>query len=73
MTNLYLPKEDGSTTEIDLIMLSETGILVFESKNYSGWIFGDEKRIKTGPRHFKTDRKIDSLIPYGKIKGISKL
>lgn len=43
LTNLYIPKEDGSTTEIDLIMLSETGIYVFESKNYSGWIFGDEK------------------------------
>lgn len=43
MTNLYLPKEDGSTTEIDLIMLFQTGIYVFESKNYSGWIFGDEK------------------------------
>lgn len=24
-------------------MLSQTGIYVFESKNYSGWIFGDEK------------------------------
>ena len=43
MTNLYIPKEDGSTTEIDLIMLSHTGIYVFESKNYSGWIYGDEK------------------------------
>ncbi len=43
MTNLYLLKEDDSTTEVDLIMLSETGIYVFESKNYSGWIFGDEK------------------------------
>lgn len=43
MTNLYIPKSDGSTTEIDLIMVSETGIYVFESKNYSGWIFGDEQ------------------------------
>jgi len=24
-------------------MIAETGIYVFESKNYSGWIFGDEK------------------------------
>jgi len=24
-------------------MLHETGVYVFESKNYSGWIFGDEK------------------------------
>ncbi|MEC1722690.1 nuclease-related domain-containing protein [Schinkia azotoformans] len=42
MANLYLPKKDGTTTEIDLVMLSETGVYVFESKNYSGWIFGDE-------------------------------
>lgn len=44
LTNLYLPKNDGTTTEIDLLVLSETGLYVFESKNYSGWIFGDEKR-----------------------------
>lgn len=42
LTNVYLPKGDGTTTEIDLIMISETGIYVLESKNYSGWIFGDE-------------------------------
>ena len=42
LTNIYLPKGDGTTTEIDLIMISATGIYVFESKNYSGWIFGDE-------------------------------
>jgi hypothetical protein len=42
ITNLYLPKKDGSTTEIDLLMLSAKGIFIFESKNYSGWIFGDE-------------------------------
>lgn len=40
--NLYLPKSDGSTTEIDVVMLHESGIYVFESKNYSGWIFGSE-------------------------------
>ena len=40
--NVYLPKENGETTEIDVILLHETGIYVFESKNYSGWIFGTE-------------------------------
>ena len=40
--NLYLPKDDGGTTEVDVIMLHESGIYVFESKNYSGWIFGSE-------------------------------
>jgi hypothetical protein len=43
LTNLYIPKEDGTTTEIDLVLISNTGIYVFESKNFSGWIFGDEK------------------------------
>jgi len=43
LRNLYIPYRD-ITTEIDLIMLHETGIYVFESKNYSGWIFGNEKQ-----------------------------
>src|SRR6056297_3665976 len=43
LTNVYIPKEDGTTTEIDLIMISQTGIYGFESKNYSGWIYGKEK------------------------------
>lgn len=41
--NCYLPKENSETTEIDVILINTNGIYVFESKNYSGWIFGDEK------------------------------
>lgn len=40
--NVYIPKENGETTEIDVIYITQKGIFVFESKNYSGWIFGDE-------------------------------
>ncbi len=43
LRNLYLPKERGETSEIDLVYLTQKGIFVFESKNYSGWIFGDEQ------------------------------
>jgi hypothetical protein len=39
--NAYLTKKDGKTTEIDLIVLDNKGIYVIESKNYSGWIFGN--------------------------------
>lgn len=42
--NLYIPKANGQTTEIDILMISRNGIFVYESKNYSGWIFGDERR-----------------------------
>lgn len=41
--NTYLPMENNKTTEIDLILLYPFGIFVIESKNYSGWIFGNEK------------------------------
>lgn len=40
--NCYLPKENGETTEVDVMMIHQSGIYVFESKNYSGWIFGSE-------------------------------
>ena len=41
--NCYLPRDNGETTEIDVLMIYKSGLYVFESKNYSGWIFGNEK------------------------------
>lgn len=41
--NCYIPNRTGEKTELDIIMLSQKGIYVVENKNYSGWIFGDEK------------------------------
>jgi len=45
LRNLYLPKDNGETSELDVIYITQKGIFVFESKNYSGWIFGDEKSM----------------------------
>ncbi|MBR4732391.1 MAG: NERD domain-containing protein [Lachnospiraceae bacterium] len=45
LRNVYLPKENGETSEVDVIFITQKGIFVFESKNYSGWIFGDEKSL----------------------------
>lgn len=39
LRNIYIPY-NGKASEIDVIMIHEKGIFVFESKNYSGWIFG---------------------------------
>lgn len=55
--NCYVPKEDGSTTEIDVILLHDSGIYIFESKNYSGWIFGTE-----------TSKNWTQTLPAGKGK-----
>ena len=43
LRNVYLKKKDGKLTEIDLLLVTRAGIFVFESKNYSGWIFGNDK------------------------------
>lgn len=42
--NLYIPKDSSRTTEIDVLMISPKGLFIFESKNYSGWIFGSENQ-----------------------------
>ncbi len=43
LRNIYLPKDNGETSEVDVVFITQKGIFVIESKNYSGWIFGDEK------------------------------
>lgn len=41
--DLVLPRPDGKgTTQIDHVVVSPFGIFVIETKNYAGWIFGDE-------------------------------
>ncbi len=42
--NLYLPKNETETSELDVVLITTDGIFVFESKNYSGWIFGNERQ-----------------------------
>lgn len=38
--DLYLKKYDQKYSQIDLVVATKVGILVFEVKEYSGWIFG---------------------------------
>jgi hypothetical protein len=59
--NVYLPKDNGKTTEIDVLMICSDCVFVFESKNYSGWIFGsDSQKLWT------------QVLPVGKGKGRSQ-
>ena len=44
LKNIYVPYRD-KTSEIDLLMIHEKGVFVFESKNYSGWIFGNANQL----------------------------
>ena len=40
--NILVPKRNGETAEIDVLLICAKGLFVFECKNYSGWIFGHE-------------------------------
>lgn len=46
LNDLLLQYSDGNTSQIDHLVLSEYGIFVIETKNYTGWIFGTEKAEK---------------------------
>jgi len=41
--NHLIIKDESGSTEIDHIIVSKFGIFVVETKDYSGWIYGDEK------------------------------
>lgn len=59
LRNVYVPKSDIETSEIDVVYVTARGIFVVESKNYSGWIFGSEK-----------DQYWTASLPAGKGKSI---
>lgn len=58
--NVYIPKGADGTTEIDVLLITQKGLFVFESKNYSGWIFGSETQrnwTQTLPQGRRRSRK----------------
>lgn len=44
--DLYIKRENGKYSQIDLVVATRVGIIVFEVKDYSGWIYGQGKQIK---------------------------
>jgi hypothetical protein len=44
--DLYLIKNTGQYSQIDLVVATPVGIIVFEVKEYNGWIFGNGNHQK---------------------------
>ncbi len=55
--DLYLYIGNGNYCQIDLLVATKVGIIVFEIKEYNGWIFGNEKQ-----------QKWTQILAYGKQK-----
>ncbi|WP_395044221.1 nuclease-related domain-containing protein [Flavobacterium sp.] len=43
--DIYLNNGNGKYSQIDLVVATKVGIVVFEVKEYSGWIFGSENQL----------------------------
>ena len=62
LMNLHIPTSNEKTTEIDAVMIHETGIYVFEIKHYKGTIYGtDSNEIWT--QYFRTAPNSHFLNP----------
>ena len=55
--DLYLNNGNSQYSQIDLVVATKVGIVVFEIKEFNGWIFGNEKQ-----------RNWTQLLAYGKRK-----
>lgn len=44
-TNIYIPGQNTTHTELDLVLVSDRGIIVYEVKNYGGSIYGGKNDV----------------------------
>lgn len=55
--DLYIRKPNGTYTQVDVAVATKAGLIVFEVKDYSGWIFGNDSQ-----------KYWTQLLAYGKEK-----
>ncbi|WP_413505432.1 nuclease-related domain-containing protein [Photobacterium phosphoreum] len=74
VNNVTLPI-DGSTTQIDHILICTKGVFVIETKHYSGWIYGDAKQKQWMQILFRKRSRFQNPIHqnYKHIKAIQAL
>ncbi len=65
LNNVTLKYRDG-TTQIDHILLTQNGIIVIETKHYSGWLFGHEAQKYWTQVIFKVKHRFQSPIMQNK-------
>lgn len=60
--NVTLQLSDGSTTQIDHILVSKYGVFIIETKNMKGWIFGGEHQKEWTQQNFKQKHKFQNPL-----------
>jgi hypothetical protein len=60
--DFYLPLDDGTTTQLDHVIVSPYGVFVVETKNYEGWIFANAKSAKWTQTIYKKKSQFQNSI-----------
>jgi hypothetical protein len=74
LNNVTLPTE-GGTTQVDHILVTDTGIFVIETKHYQGWIFGSPNQAEWTQVIYKRKSRFQNPIRqnFGHLKTIQSL
>jgi hypothetical protein len=75
LNDIVIPSTNGKTTQIDHVVVSEYGIFVIETKNYRGWIMGDEHSQYWTQVIYKRKERLYNPIRqnFGHIKALEQL
>ena len=75
INNLFLKLNDGKTSQIDHVVISTFGIFVIETKNYSGWISGEERSEYWTQSFFRSKKRFLNPIwqNYGHEKALKEV
>ena len=65
--DLYIKKRDGTYSQLDIVVLTEVGVIVVEVKDFSGWIFGFGNKVNWV--HFLGKRKYSFYNPIFQNEG----
>ena len=66
LSNLYVPKPEGGTSEIDILFITRKGLIVIENKHYAGYIFGTDTDL-----HWTVTYKHQTKSGKNQVKKIS--
>ena len=74
LNNVTLPV-NGGTTQVDHILIADTGIFVIETKHYQGWIYGEPDQSQWTQVIYKHKWRFQNPIRqnYGHLKTIQSL
>ncbi|MCG8542390.1 MAG: NERD domain-containing protein [Clostridia bacterium] len=73
--DVMISNDKGSTSQIDHVIVSPFGIFVIETKNYKGWILGNEKSYQWAQVIYKKKEKLLNPIlqNHGHVKALKAL